>query len=401
MSEPVRVKRIEVKGLFGLYDHTIDMKLQDRVTILHGPNGIGKTALLRMVKAALEADPRVLAEKPFERFRIECSTGSVLEATPAWGTRSDHTWPSPLVRFELVEKGKSKSVHVWSSSESPHRKGHDFQSLGKFVEMDYRPEWLVQMGGFIPVRLVDTHRLGVLSTATVDRIAADLAKRVSEALRSYANQVQEQGRTFPQRLLRARVEQVPIEELRSRLKRVEAELDRLNRLGLLETNPGGQTTSLSEAEISSADPAKLSFVVPYLIDQEAALRGFRGFAEKIELFERVIGSKFRDKEVRVVQKEGLVVRNRLGASIPLSSLSSGEQHEIVLSYALLFESPEGTLVLMDEPEISMHLLWQKQFVAEVVDIAALVKLDVVIATHSPYIVSERNDLMVPLAAGEP
>jgi len=44
-----RIKRIEVVGLFGLYDHVIDLNLEDRVTILHGPNGVGKTVLLQMI----------------------------------------------------------------------------------------------------------------------------------------------------------------------------------------------------------------------------------------------------------------------------------------------------------------------------------------------------------------
>ncbi len=397
MTEPVRVKRIEVKGLFGLYDHTIEMKLQDRVTILHGPNGIGKTTLLRMVKAALEGDAITLAEKPFDSLSIEWSTGKALRIVPSWGNHAERAWPPPLIGFELREPERTNVVvHIWSRREEP--KPQEWARLPEFFERNARPESLVQLAGLVPVLFVDTHRLSMSSTPTVDRIAVDLAHRVSDALTRYANEVQEQTRTFPQRFLRSSVDPVPMEELRSRVKRVVAELDRLNRLGLLETNPSEISSPLSDAEISSADPSKLSFIVQYLFDQETALRGFSGFAERIELFERAIGGKFRDKVVRVVQKQGLVVQNRLGLTIPLSSLSSGEQHEIVLSHALLFESDQGTLVLMDEPEISMHLLWQKQFMTDVIEIAKLAKLDVLIATHSPYIVDDRSDLLVPLTA---
>ena len=48
-----RLQRVEVDGLFGLYDHRIDLELNDRVTFLHGPNGVGKTAILKMIDAAL------------------------------------------------------------------------------------------------------------------------------------------------------------------------------------------------------------------------------------------------------------------------------------------------------------------------------------------------------------
>ena len=41
MSNPEfrRLERIEVDRLFNVYDHRIDLKLDDRVTLLHGPNG--------------------------------------------------------------------------------------------------------------------------------------------------------------------------------------------------------------------------------------------------------------------------------------------------------------------------------------------------------------------------
>lgn len=43
--ELLRIKSVSVEGLFGLYDHTIPLNLEDRVTVIHGPNGVGKTKL--------------------------------------------------------------------------------------------------------------------------------------------------------------------------------------------------------------------------------------------------------------------------------------------------------------------------------------------------------------------
>ena len=36
-SELLRLERVEVDGLFNVYNHYIDLNLDDRVTILHGP----------------------------------------------------------------------------------------------------------------------------------------------------------------------------------------------------------------------------------------------------------------------------------------------------------------------------------------------------------------------------
>jgi len=44
--------------------------------------------------------------------------------------------------------------------------------------------------------------------------------------------------------------------------------------------------------------------------------------------------------------------------LKLTDLSSGEQQEVVMLYELLFCVQPGTLVLIDEPELSLHVVWQ-------------------------------------------
>jgi len=402
MTEPVRVKRIEVKGLFGLYDHTIEMKLKDRVTILHGPNGIGKTALLRMVRAALEGDAVSLAEKPFERFCIALSDGTVLEIMPSWPEGQEGSWPAPLIRFVFGRPGQSESSILSGSPEPPHPPpGSSFAPQKPSRVLARVPAWLRDLATAIPVNVVDTHRLLVerdRSTVTVKWIAGDLVKRLSDTLTSYANETQEQSRSFLQRVLRSNGEGPDVEDLRRRIGAVQGALERLSTLGLLQSTREAVTAPLTDLELQSADATKLSMMAQYVADQERALGAFRELSDRVGLFEKALATKLQDKSVRLSQTEGLVAVNRLGKQIPLASLSSGEQHEIVIFYELLFLSPKGTLVLIDEPEISMHLLWQKQLVADILEIAKLVELDVLLATHSPYIVDERTDLLVPLTA---
>jgi len=79
-------------------------------------------------------------------------------------------------------------------------------------------------------------------------------------------------------------------------------------------------------------------------------------------------------------------------------LSSGEQHEVVLLFELLFKAKENSLVLIDEPEISLHVVWQKEFLNDIQEIIELQKIDVIIATHSPQIINDSWDLTVDLGA---
>jgi len=63
---------------------------------------------------------------------------------------------------------------------------------------------------------------------------------------------------------------------------------------------------------------------------------------------------------------------------------------------LLFKAEENSLVLIDEPEISLHVVWQREFLNDIQEIIELQKIDVVIATHSPQIINDRWDLTVGL-----
>ena len=74
----MRIKNIAVKGLFGVFDHNIPFNLEDRITIIHGPNGFGKTTLLRMINALLNARYHELRSIIFKEFRIEFDDKSTL-----------------------------------------------------------------------------------------------------------------------------------------------------------------------------------------------------------------------------------------------------------------------------------------------------------------------------------
>ncbi|NJN78309.1 MAG: ATP-binding protein [Saprospiraceae bacterium] len=80
----------------------------------------------------------------------------------------------------------------------------------------------------------------------------------------------------------------------------------------------------------------------------------------------------------------------------LNQLSTGEQHAIIMFYALLFEVPNESLILIDEPENSLHIEWQMEFLNDMKDIIDLRGFDVLIATHSPSIINGEWDLTVSL-----
>lgn len=84
MSNPsaaVRVKSIHVRGLFGMYDHDVVLNENERMTVVHGPNGVGKTVLFKLVQDLLAGPGVDLLKYPFRECRIEFTNTATLIAS--------------------------------------------------------------------------------------------------------------------------------------------------------------------------------------------------------------------------------------------------------------------------------------------------------------------------------
>src|SRR5579864_9687451 len=77
----MKIKQVSVTRLFGMFDHVISFNLSEYITIIHGSNGLGKTALLRMINGFFNSRYSELRSIPFEAFRIDFDDNSRLKIT--------------------------------------------------------------------------------------------------------------------------------------------------------------------------------------------------------------------------------------------------------------------------------------------------------------------------------
>ncbi|AVF04637.1 hypothetical protein C4375_13610 [Devosia sp. I507] len=169
--------------------------------------------------------------------------------------------------------------------------------------------------------------------------------------------------------------------------------------GEMGSTPVDDLPALSSGSIT---PNVAHVLTVYLEDAHTKLRIFDEIYDKINLFKRIVNSKFRFKQIEIDKEKGIIVRDENPRTkkireIPLEKLSSGEQHELVLAYELVFHTSESSLILIDEPEISMHIAWQKKFVPDLLDIIRITGFQAIIATHSPQIIGEHWDITIDLA----
>ncbi len=112
--------------------------------------------------------------------------------------------------------------------------------------------------------------------------------------------------------------------------------------------------------------------------------------EDIQLFLKVINKYFDFKKLDIENGVGIIIAldDEKKSIIPLSSLSSGEMNLLIIFYVIIFEVEEDSLVLIDEPEISLNLNWQYNFIDTLREISEKKTLYYLIATHSPQIVND-------------
>lgn len=123
------------------------------------------------------------------------------------------------------------------------------------------------------------------------------------------------------------------------------------------------------------------------------------YEKRIDAFKKIVDrSDFSSKFLEINKQFGFrfIAKDDLSTKIPLNSLSSGEKHLIIQVFELLFNAQQGTLVLIDEPELSFHMMWQMNYLKMIQEIAKIRGFQYLIATHSPQIFNNMWSLTTDL-----
>ncbi|MEW9553928.1 AAA family ATPase [Nonomuraea sp. NPDC050783] len=447
-ESPALLTGIEVRGLLGQFDHNVSFDPDYEFIILHGPNGVGKTTLLELISAIFNLQTGKIIATPFDSARLLFSDGASLTVdkteqltlpdisedhgditlyvnlvTPAgkeypWRAENNTARMDPaFLRFlERDTSFKRMPSGLWRDRRTgrvadikeiadrygiPRSQG--IPSL-RDVPIEIR-EYLDS----INVHLIETQRLlsaqrtarkrpleeGELNMATVIEFSEDLAKRFRDELAKNSRISQQLDKQFPRQLLHGGSEppdDATEENIRSRYDEQGILRRRLSDISLLDTS---DEIPLPEGTMP---PWQRLVLWNYLNDTETKLKTFESLLKKIDLLQDIVDSRFLQKKLVIDREQGLRFKTSGGTLLHPGQLSSGEQHELVLIYELLFNADPYSLVLIDEPEISLHVTWQQAFMGDLIKIASLVPLRFIVATHSPQIVHTWRSRMIPLLA---
>lgn len=285
------------------------------------------------------------------------------------------------------------------------------------------PEWLKSFRQKFKVLFVTADRLkalresprhpGVSPISVVHHVANSIKKEINDLRLQYAEVGGRLERTFPMRVIRAlstkqknkktKDQQVEFLQLVESVFRKQAIF---SDMGLLDSQDVALVPELRDEDLTSET---LQVLFLYFQDLSEKLTPVYPSAQALDLFVGSLNGMFQNKVVELDPEKGFTVaptateladeveaEDISHASIDLERLSSGEQHIVVLLYRLIFETSKGGVILLDEPEISLHPVWQEAFVDLLSKVSELKECQIVLATHSPTLVGDRWDDAIEL-----
>ncbi|ODM43086.1 AAA family ATPase [Cereibacter johrii] len=442
--EEVQLRNFSVSELFGEYNYEIPINLEKRVTAIIAPNGSGKTLCLRLIAAFFSRKWTLMLGVQFTKltytFSDECKiTISKRHTDNAEPARAENRKSLEIRLHDASGKVKAKwipkvitdrrqaSIERYlpflsrvGDARWRHDRTGDIYDLQEAVEAfgDSLPEsirtglWgdihpdILAYSKAIDCRLIETQRLLVISDEIEERYykprheqrsklainekAKSLKNIISSEINSYAAFSQTLDRSFPRRVILEGGQSNHV-DLTSKLIELDAKRKELMSAGILNSEVDDPVA----LPTGTLDPAVARVLQMYAVDTQKKLETLDPLLSRINLFKKLISQRFSTKTVSVDRDHGIFVKAQSG-EIPVDKLSSGEQHQLVLFFELLFEIQKNSLILIDEPELSLHVAWQKKFVADLINIIELNSFDVVLATHSPQLISHWEDIVVEL-----
>ena len=406
------IKRLDVKGLYGFYDYSIDCATGEHVKILTGPNGYGKTTLLQMIHHLLGADFWYFYTIPFLSFELELANGrrfilkklkEAKDSEVAQNTMSNPLQVTYLEGEKQIEQYKMVHNYIdylkikvnWDQLQNQlFVSGMSWEDFLKQYYHANEDKYLQQKGPNTLMALQIGHAslsIARLTQGHVDTLMPNgmpfkryVASTVEvnnhlrnedfrKALAMYNEVSQRLDASYIKRLTEIKPERPQdLETQQKRLNELRVRMEQMSKYGLTKTE-----------EMIDTIPQQYSGTIElYIQDTQQKLDVLEPFYRKLSKFDDLINSRALAHKKMLLSPKGLVLKDENNVEVPLTGLSSGEQHLLILFYHLIFQTQPNSVIFIDEPEMSMHPAWLEGMLRDFKEIAQMNQFQIIFATHS-------------------
>lgn len=367
----MKITYVEVIGLNGSKT-PVKLKFNEDLNIITGRNGAGKTTILKLIWYVISGNIELaLREVNFESFLIDtdiysCYIYKIDNVTCK--VRWKWIEQDQFEFFEDVFKQSSKDDReiVQSAEDIPN------QRLIESGSSIFLPTFRRIEGGFLT-----KSRLNNLSGRI---IYSSKNSPINEALNNISGHLSNNNHIFVSSLSTNDVERLLLDkyaELTERFSNIQQQetQETLNKI----------QRATAEDAITLLNEVK-SQMENLELQRQQTMQPFETFKEQVLTFIKLNGIRLGDK------KDSLSLGDSASA-ISSDSLSSGEKQ--LLSFLAYNAFLQNTIFIIDEPELSLHVDWQRQLFPTLMKQGSTNQF--IVATHSPFIYSKYPDKELPIA----
>ena len=415
----MQISRLQIKNLYDQYNYDIDFNSgeKEQITILTGPNGYGKTTILQILKSLNPKSLYYFYVIKFSEIIISFDNNTILNITQNYKTEVESRsaidykdelekevrfiWNKvtgePLTHFvynrtniEKAQRSYKFLIGIYSRRKAfedlTNREKEeillDNEEFNEYIaKANGQKQFLMQLKNlrscYIPANRIYNEAYEENEKLPIEKVREALMTEMETAQQDYLLYSQQVDSKFIKKVLDTNYEncsQASYNELKAE---VETQMNTTVKYKLA-----------PKVEIPEYNEENKAVLFVYLKGLEEKFSKISTISKKTDLFQKMLTSKdFANKSVEISPQYGFKIKSNNGDIIDGYKLSSGEQNEIIMLYRFIYEAPDQGLLLIDEPENSLHVAWQKTIVDDMKEIADVKHLQIIIATHSPSIVS--------------
>lgn len=418
---------VVIEGLWGQSTPTIRFQFDPQFNFLIGQNGTGKTTVINLIAAALAADFERLDKIQFTRIVIFLKEKQSRKK-PSIEVIKKAKKDVPYYDIEYLIKASAKEVakkfDLDALAEEQFYRGMPPRSLRdrfyreKFLDIQHQLQSMISLCWLSVHRHNEDQRPNEERkyVSAVDQKLASLKtaflKYFSQLSRNYSEQTKDFQKKSFLLLLTSEAETALIDF--SKKLDIESEKNSLEKafevLGVapneynrrLETHFNKFSASLKQyletSKLNTSQFAAIynawkahSLVQHYGTLEMSRQEIFRPQDNFLEVINELFDGR---KTASISERNEIIIQSRDGRHILLEDLSSGEKQLLIILGEALLQEGATIVYIADEPELSLHVKWQERLTNSIAKLNP--NAQIIFATHSPDIVSDKADKIIDM-----